>query len=99
MKIINTQVDIGDMVLIEEKYCEKFHYLKHNRLHIGFVKLLDDDGIIEISKKKLVNPKQLKINKIRNFFKIFYNIGIANFGETSHIYLDKSQIKSIRVLL
>lgn len=98
MKILKTEVDIGDKVIIEEKYNEDRHTLKHNRLYLGFISMLDDSGNLALYSKKLINPKTLDMLRLRDFFKIFYNIGIMNFGNMNQVILHESQIKSIRVL-
>jgi hypothetical protein len=98
MKILNANVDIGDMLLVEEKYDPNMHYLKHNRIHIGFVSFLDSSGNFTLTKKKLISPKQKIIKSWKDFFKLFYNTGIANFGSMSETMLNTSQLKSIKVL-
>lgn len=98
MKILKTNIDIGDLVLVEEKYDANLHHLKHNRIHVGFVHFLDSTGNFALIKKKLLNPKQKEIKGFRDFFKLFYNIGVANFGTMSETLLNESQIKSIKIL-
>jgi len=98
MKILNQNIDIGDIILVEEKYDKDMHHLKHNREHMGFVVFLDSTGNFALAKKRLINPKQLDIKRFKDFFRVFYNIGIANFGSMSNTMLNENQIKSIKVL-
>ena len=54
MKFLNTNIEIGDIVLIEEKYKEEYHNLKSNRLHLGFIEFIDSSKNISIVNKKLI---------------------------------------------
>ena len=101
MKINNIEIEVGDMVLVTEKYNREYHYLKHDREYIGIVSQLIQDNIdkfIFIGTKRLVSPKLLTMKRIRDLHKLFYCIGIANFGLGSQKSFMIKDIKSIRVL-
>ncbi len=98
MKILNKEIDIGDIVMIEEKYHKNYHYLKHNRIHVGMIEFMDSSKNLSLSRKRLIDPKDVQINKFRDFFKIFYQIGIANYGIFGNALLNEKQMSSITIL-